>query len=163
MVRVKARRSKRCNHLPRRLVPSSRHVGSKCARHADASPQPARGDVETPVVPSGPDLPANADRASAAPCNLLRKTTQRTADRDAYFVPVRPLMLALVARPTRRGVKVSADLPRHVDSKLIRLRFPTPLRRRLCEAGVRIALFNRPVSCTLEPSPSTALTVCSAP
>jgi cardiolipin synthase len=104
---------------------------------ADATPQPSRGDVETQVMPSGPDLPANAiEQVLLTAIYSARKELLITTP---YFVPSEPLMLALVAA-ARRGVKVVLILPRRVDSKLVRFA-SSAFKGELLEAGVRIAQF----------------------
>ncbi len=105
---------------------------------ADAIPQPVRGDVETQVMPSGPDLPANA--IEQVLLTAIYSARQELLITTPYFVPSEPLMLALVAA-ARRGVKVILVLPRRVDSKLVRYA-SSAFKGELLEAGVRIALFN---------------------
>ena len=105
---------------------------------ADAKPQPARGDVETQVMPSGPDLPANA--IEQVLLTAIYSARQELLITTPYFVPSEPLMLALVAA-ARRGVKVVLILPRRVDSKLVRYA-SSAFKGELLEAGVRIALFD---------------------
>jgi cardiolipin synthase len=105
---------------------------------ADAKPQPAMGDVETQVMPSGPDLPDNA--IEQVLLTAIYSARQELLITTPYFVPSEPLMLALVAA-ARRGVKVVLILPRRVDSKLVRFA-SSAFKGELLEAGVRIALFN---------------------
>ncbi len=105
---------------------------------ADAKPQPARGGVETQVMPSGPDLPANA--IEQVLLTAIYSARHELLITTPYFVPSEPLMLALVAA-SRRGVKVVLILPRRVDSKLVRYA-SSAFKGELLEAGVRIALFN---------------------
>ncbi len=105
---------------------------------ADAIPQPARGDVETQVMPSGPDLPANA--IEQVLLTAIYSARHELLITTPYFVPSEPLMLALVAA-SRRGVKVVLILPRRVDSKMVRYA-SSAFKGELLEAGVRIALFN---------------------
>lgn len=104
---------------------------------ADAAPQPARGDIETQVMPSGPDLPANA--IEQVLLTAIYSARHELLITTPYFVPSEPLMLALVAA-ARRGVKVVLVLPRRVDSKLVRFA-SSAFKGELLEAGVRIALF----------------------
>ncbi|MGD9636947.1 MAG: cardiolipin synthase [Pirellulales bacterium] len=104
---------------------------------ADAQPQPSRGDVETQVMPSGPDLPANA--IEQVLLTAIYSARHELLITTPYFVPSEPLMLALVAA-ARRGVKVVLVLPRRVDSKLVRYA-SSAFKGELLEAGVRIALF----------------------
>lgn len=104
---------------------------------ADATPQPSRGDIETQVMPSGPDLPANA--IEQVLLTAIYSARQELLITTPYFVPSEPLMLALVAA-ARRGVKVVLVLPRRVDSKLVRYA-SSAFKGELLEAGVRIALF----------------------
>jgi cardiolipin synthase len=105
---------------------------------ADAKPQPARGDVETQVMPSGPDLPANA--IEQVLLTAIYSAREELLITTPYFVPSEPLMLALVAA-ARRGVKVVLIIPRHVDSKLVRYA-SSAFKGELLEAGVRIAQFD---------------------
>jgi cardiolipin synthase len=105
---------------------------------ADAKPQPARGDVETQVMPSGPDLPANA--IEQVLLTAIYSAREELLITTPYFVPSEPLMLALVSA-ARRGVKVVLVLPRRVDSKLVRYA-SSAFKGELLEAGVRVALFN---------------------
>ncbi len=105
---------------------------------ADAKPQPARGDVETQVMPSGPDLPANA--IEQVLLTAIYSAREELLITTPYFVPSEPLMLALVAA-SRRGVKVVLILPRNVDSKLVRYA-SSAFKGELLEAGVRIAQFD---------------------
>jgi len=104
----------------------------------DATPQRVRGDVETQVMPSGPDLPTNA--IEQVLLTAIYSARQELLITTPYFVPSEPLMLALVAA-ARRGVKVVLILPRNVDSKLVRYA-SSAFKGELLEAGVRIALFN---------------------
>jgi len=104
---------------------------------ADAKPQPSRGDIETQVMPSGPDLPANA--IEQVLLTAIYSARHELLITTPYFVPSEPLMLALVAA-ARRGVKVVLVLPRRVDSKLVRFA-SSAFKGELLEAGVRIALF----------------------
>lgn len=103
----------------------------------DAAPQVARGDVETQVMPSGPDLPANA--VEQVLLTAIYSARQELLITTPYFVPSESLTLALVAA-ARRGVKVVLILPRNVDSKLVRYA-SSAFKGELLEAGVRIALF----------------------
>ncbi|MEX2092288.1 MAG: cardiolipin synthase [Pirellulales bacterium] len=105
---------------------------------ADAKPQPPRGDVETQVMPSGPDLPANA--IEQVLLTAIYSARHELLITTPYFVPSEPLTLALVAA-ARRGVKVVLILPRRVDSTLVRYA-SSAFKGDLLEAGVRIALFN---------------------
>ena len=105
---------------------------------ADAKPQPARGDVETQVMPSGPDLPANA--IEQVLLTAIYSAREELLITTPYFVPSEPLMLALVAA-SRRGVKVVLILPRRVDSKLVRYA-SSAFKGELLEAGVKIAHFD---------------------
>ena len=105
---------------------------------ADAKPQPSRGDVETQVMPSGPDLPANA--IEQVLLTAIYSARHELLITTPYFVPSEPLTLALVAA-ARRGVKVVLILPRRVDSTLVRYA-SSAFKGDLLEAGVRIALFN---------------------
>jgi len=104
---------------------------------ADSKPQPTRGDVETQVMPSGPDLPANA--IEQVLLTAIYSAREELLITTPYFVPSEPLMLALVAA-SRRGVKVVLILPRKVDSKLVRFA-SSAFKGELLEAGVRIAHF----------------------
>ena len=104
----------------------------------DAKPQPPRGDVETQVMPSGPDLPANA--IEQVLLTAIYSAREELLITTPYFVPSEPLTLALVAA-SRRGVKVVLILPRNVDSKLVRYA-SSAFKGELLEAGVRIAHFN---------------------
>jgi cardiolipin synthase len=105
---------------------------------ADAKPQTACGDVETQVMPSGPDLPANA--IEQVLLTAIYSAREELLITTPYFVPSEPLMLALVAA-SRRGVKVVLILPREVDSKLVRFA-SSAFKGELLEAGVRIAHFS---------------------
>jgi cardiolipin synthase len=105
---------------------------------ADAKPQPARGDVEVQVMPSGPDLPANA--IEQVLLTAIYSAREELLITTPYFVPSEPLMLALVAA-SRRGVKVVLILPHKVDSKLVRYA-SSAFKGELLEAGVRIAHFS---------------------
>jgi cardiolipin synthase A/B len=105
---------------------------------ADATPQPPRGDIETQVMPSGPDLPANA--IEQVLLTAIYSAREELLITTPYFVPSEPLMLALVAA-SRRGVKVVLVLPRKVDSKLVRYA-SSAFKGELLEAGVRIAHFD---------------------
>jgi cardiolipin synthase A/B len=105
---------------------------------ADAKPQAPRGDVETQVMPSGPDLPANA--IEQVLLTAIYSAREELLITTPYFVPSEPLMLALVAA-ARRGVKVVLVLPRRVDSKLVRFA-SSAFKGELLEAGVRIAQFD---------------------
>jgi cardiolipin synthase len=104
----------------------------------DATPQPARGDIEIQVMPSGPDLPANA--IEQVLLTAIYSARHELLITTPYFVPSEPLTLALVAA-ARRGVKVVLVLPRYVDSKLVRFA-SNAFKGDLLEAGVRIALFS---------------------
>lgn len=104
---------------------------------ADAVPQPSRGDIETQVMPSGPDLPSNA--IEQVLLTAIYSARHELLITTPYFVPSEPLMLALVAA-ARRGVKVVLVLPRRVDSKLVKFA-SSAFKGELLEAGVRIALF----------------------
>lgn len=106
-------------------------------KSCDAQPQPSRGDIETQVMPSGPDLPANA--IEQVLLTAIYSARHELLITTPYFVPSEPLMLALVAA-ARRGVKVVLVLPRRVDSKLVRFA-SSAFKGELLEAGVRIALF----------------------
>jgi len=104
----------------------------------DAQPQRSRGDVETQVMPSGPDLPANA--IEQVLLTAIYSARRELLITTPYFVPSEPLTLALVAA-ARRGVKVVLVLPRRVDSRLVRYA-SSAFKGELLEAGVNIALFN---------------------
>lgn len=117
-------------------VESHAEIG-RLLEDCDAKPQPARGDVETQVMPSGPDLPANA--IEQVLLTAIYSARRELLITTPYFVPSEPLMLALISA-ARRGVKVVLVLPREVDSKLVRYA-SSAFKGELLENGVRIALF----------------------
>ena len=63
----------------------------KLLETADAKPQPSRGDVETQVMPSGPDLPANA--IEQVLLTAIYSAREELLITTPYFVPSEPLML----------------------------------------------------------------------